>query len=149
MAPLSSEMLHATTVAVDGRAVLIEGPSGSGKSDLALRLIDRGATLVADDRTLVVRTPAGLVARPPQSVQGQAIEGRMEVRGIGIAALPHVAEAPVALLVRLDPEPPRLPERRRRTIAGIEVRVIALDPGPASAPIKVELALAQPGLEDA
>ena len=144
MAPLSSEMLHATAVAVNGRAVLIEGPSGSGKSDLALRLIDRGARLVADDRTLVVRTPAGLVARPPQT-----IEGRMEVRGIGIATLPHDAEAPVALIVRLDPEPPRLPERRRRTVAGVEVRVIALDPRPASTPIKIELALAQPGLEDA
>ena len=144
MAALSSELLHATTVAIDGRAVLIEGPSGSGKSDLALRLLDRGGVLVADDQTLVVRTPAGLVARPPRP-----IEGRMEVRGIGIAAFPHLAEAPVALLVRLDPEPPRLPERRRRVVAGIEVRVIALDPRPASAPIKVELALAQPGLEEA
>lgn len=148
MAPLSSEMLHATTVAVDGRGVLIEGPSGSGKSDLALRLIDRGARLVTDDRTLVVRTPAGLVARPPQTVPA-SLEGRMEVRGIGIATVPHDAEAPVALIVRLEPEPPRLPERRRRTIAGIDVRVIALDPRPASTPIKIELALAQPGLEDA
>lgn len=144
MAPLSSEMLHATSVAIDGHAVLIEGPSGSGKSDLALRLIDRGAKLVADDRTLVVRTPAGLVARAPRT-----IEGRMEVRGIGIATLPHVAEAPVALLVRLDPAPPRMPERRRRVLAGVEIRVIALDPMTASAPIKVELALTQPGLEDA
>ena len=135
---------QATCVAIGGRAVLIEGPSGSGKSDLALRLIDRGARLVSDDRTLVVRTPAGLVARAPL-----AFEGRMEVRGIGIAALPHDAEAPVALLVRLDAEAPRLPERRRRMIAGVEVRVIALDPRPASAPIKVELALSQPGLEDA
>ena len=144
MAALSSELLHASTVAIGGRAVLIEGPSGSGKSDLALRLLDRGAMLVADDQTLVVRTPAGLVARPPQ-----AIEGRMEVRGIGIATFPHLAEAPVALLVRLDPEPPRLPERRRRVIAGREVRIIVLDPRPASAAVKVELALAQPGLEDA
>ena len=144
MAALSSELLHASTVAIGGRAVLIEGPSGSGKSDLALRLLDRGAMLVADDQTLVVRTPAGLVARPPR-----AIEGRMEVRGIGIATFPHLAEAPVALLVRLDPEPPRLPERRRRVIAGREVRIIVLDPRPASAAVKVELALAQPGLEDA
>ena len=125
MVTLSSEMLHATCVAIGGRAVLIEGPSGIGKSDLALRLIDRGATLVADDQTLAMRTPAGLVARAPQT-----IEGRMEVRGIGIATMPHVAEAPVALLVRLDPEPPRMPERRRRVIAGVEVRVVTLDPPP-------------------
>lgn len=137
MAALSSEMLHATTVAIDGRAVLIEGPSGSGKSDLALRLIDRGAKLVADDQTLVMRTPAGLVARPPRT-----IEGKMEVRGVGIVTMPHLAEAPVALLVRLEPEPPRLPERRRRVVAGVDVRVVALDPRPGSAPIKVELALA-------
>ncbi len=148
MAPISSELLHATTVSVNCRAVLIEGPSGSGKSDLALRLIDRGAKLVTDDRTLVVRTPAGLVARPPQTIPA-SLQGRMEVRGIGIAALPHEAEAPVALIVRLEPEPPRLPERRRRMIAGVDVRVIALDPHPASTPIKVELALEQPGLEDA
>jgi serine kinase of HPr protein (carbohydrate metabolism regulator) len=137
-------MLHASCVAIDGRAVLIEGPSGCGKSDLALRLVDRGARLVADDQTLVLRTPAGLVARPPHT-----IEGKVEVRGIGIVSLPHLAEAPVALIIHLDPEPPRLPERRRRVVAGVEMRVIALDPRSASAPIKVELALAQPGLEDA
>lgn len=142
--PLSSEMLHATCVAIGGRAVLIEGPPGSGKSDLALRLIDRGAKLVADDQTLVVRAGTGLVARPPQTIEGQ-----VEVRGLGIVTLPHLAEAPVALLLRLDPDPPRLPERRRRVVAGIEVRVIVLDPRPVSAAIKVELALSQPGLEDA
>ena len=129
MAPLSSEVMHATAVAIAGRAVLIEGASGSGKSDLALRLIDRGARLIVDDRTLLVRTPAGLVARPPQTAPA-SLAGRMEVRGIGIATLPHDAEAPVALLVRLEPESPRLPERRRRMIAGIEVRVIVLDPPP-------------------
>ena len=143
MAALSSETLHATAVAVGGRAVLIEGPAGSGKSDLALRLIDRGAVLIADDRSLVVRTPAGLVVRSPQT-----LEGRMEVRGIGIVTVPHLGEAPLALVVSLGDAPPRLPERRRRTIAGIEVRVIIVDPRPASAPIKVELALARPGLED-
>lgn len=143
MAALSSETLHATTVAIDGAAVLIEGPSGSGKSDLALRLIDRGAVLVADDATLVLRTPAGLIARAPAT-----IAGRMEVRGIGLVTLPHLAQAPVALLVRVEPDPPRLPERRRRVVAGVEVRVIVLDPRPASAAIKVELALRQPGLED-
>ncbi|WP_374942172.1 HPr kinase/phosphorylase [Sphingomonas sp.] len=139
MAVVSSETLHATTVAIDGLAVLIEGPSGTGKSDLALRLIDRGAKLISDDRTLVVRTAAGLVARAPQT-----LAGRIEVRGIGIAAVPCLAEAPVALLVRLDAEPPRIPERRRRTIAGIDVRMVALDPRPASAPIAIEIALRQP-----
>ena len=139
MAVVSSETLHATTVAIDGRAVLIEGPSGAGKSDLALRLIDRGAKLVSDDRTLVVREGGELLARAPHL---QA--GRIEVRGVGLANVAHVAEAPVALLVRLDPDPPRMPERRRRTMAGVEVRMLTLDPRAASAPIAVELALRQP-----
>lgn len=139
MAVISSETLHATTVAIDGRAVVIEGASGAGKSDLALRLIDRGARLVSDDRSVLVRVGVALVARAPERMAG-----RIEVRGVGLAEVPHVAEAPVELLVRLDPDPPRLPERRRRTIAGVEVRALAIDPRAASAPIAVEIALRQP-----
>lgn len=137
--PLSSETLHATTVAIDGRAVVIEGASGAGKSDLALRLIDRGASLVSDDRSLLVRTNGALVARAPEHMVG-----RIELRGVGLVAVPHVAEAPVALLVRLVDNPPRLPERRARAIAGVTVRTIALDPRLPSAPIAVEIALRQP-----
>lgn len=139
VAVVSSETLHATTVAIDGLAVVIEGASGTGKSDLALRLIDRGAKLVSDDRSLLVRTGDTLIARAPERMAG-----RIEVRGVGIATVPYVAEAPVALLVRLDPEAPRLPERRQRTIAGTSVRTIAIDPRPASVPIAVEIALRQP-----
>ena len=138
MPALSSETLHASTVAIDGRAVLIEGRSGAGKSDLALRLIDRGAELVSDDYTLVVRQGTGLIARAPGT-----IAGRMEVRGIGIVDLPHAADVPVALIVQLDTEVLRLPERRTRKVAGVEVRQIALEALHASAPIKVELALRQ------
>lgn len=143
MAAISSETLHATTVAIDGRAVMIEGPSGSGKSDLALRLIDRGAVLVSDDYTLCVRVGGDLHARVPAT----AIAGKIEVRGLGIVALPHVADIPVALLVRLDPAPDRMPERRLRTIAGVAIRQLVLDPHPASAPIKLELALRQGTIE--
>jgi len=90
----SSDRLHATTVAIDGLAVLIEGRSGSGKSDLALRLIDRGATLVSDDQTLVMRAGKMLRARAPAT-----IAGRLEVRGIGILGFAHVDDVPVGLLV--------------------------------------------------
>ena len=138
MPAISSETLHASTVAIDGRAVLIEGPSGSGKSDLALRLIDRGAVLVSDDYTLLMRVGTQLVARAPAT-----IAGKLEIRGIGIVAEPHVADVPVGLLVRLESPVPRMPERRLRRIAGIDIRQIALDPHPASAPILVERALAQ------
>ena len=132
----SSDRLHATTVAIDGVAVMIEGASGSGKSDLALRLIDRGAVLVSDDQTLVIRVGKTLRARPPST-----IAGRIEVRGIGILAMPHVEDVPVGLLIRIDGAIERMPERRARKIAGIDVRQFAVDPFHASAPIKVELAL--------
>ncbi len=138
MPDLSSETLQASTVAIDGRAVLIEGRSGSGKSDLALRLIDRGATLVSDDYTLVVRRDGALRAKAPAT-----IAGKMEVRGIGIVTMPAVEDVPVALIVRLDGEVMRMPERRLRRVAGVAVREIALDPFTASAAIKVELALKQ------
>ncbi len=137
MPAISSETLHATTVAIDGRAVMIEGPSGSGKSDLALRLIDRGAVLVSDDYTLCVRVGTELRARVPS----MAIAGRIEVRGLGIVAMPQANDVAVALLVRLDPTPERMPERRLRKIAGIDIRQFVLDPHPASAAIKLELAL--------
>ena len=136
---ISSETLHATAIAIDGRAVLLEGVSGSGKSDLALRLIDRGATLISDDYTLLVRSGEALLARNPG-----AMAGRIEVRGLGIVALPHVADVPVALVVRLGGEPARMPERRLRRIAGVVVREIAIDAFHVSAAIKVELALRQP-----
>jgi serine kinase of HPr protein (carbohydrate metabolism regulator) len=134
---LSSETLHATSVAIGGRAVLLSGPSGSGKSDLALRLIDRGAALVSDDYTLVKRIDGRLVATAPAT-----IAGRMEVRGLGIVDLPAVAQAPVALIVDLFTPADRMPlEPLRRAIAGIDVPVVKLAPLEASAPIKVELAL--------
>ena len=139
MAIPSSDRLHATTVAIDGLAVLIEGRSGSGKSDLALRLIDRGATLVSDDQTLVMRAGKTLRARAPAT-----IAGRLEVRGIGILGFAHVDDVPVGLLVCVDGAVVRMPERRARKIAGIDVRQFAVDPFEASAPIKVELALRNP-----
>lgn len=139
MTALSSETLHASCVAIDGRGVLIEGRSGSGKSDLALRLIDRGAVLVSDDYTLLRRSGAALLAAPPAT-----IAGRIEVRGIGIVEMAHATDLPVALIVTIEPSPERLPlQSQARRIAGIELpcaAVAALEP---SAPIKVELALAR------
>ncbi len=139
MTIISSETLHATSVAIDGQAVVIQGPSGSGKSDLALRLIDRGALLISDDVTLIARVGGALRVRAPDTIRA-----RMEVRGIGIVAVPQVDDVPLALIVRLVDVVPRLPERRARLIAGVEAREIVLDPRPASAPILIELALHQP-----
>ena len=137
MTQLSSETLHASCVALDGRAVLIEGRSGAGKSDLTLRLIDRGATLVSDDYTLVVRKDGVLRASAPDR-----IAGKIEVRGIGVVPMEFVSDVPVALLVSIAPTPIRMPvTAERRRIAGVDVAVVALPALEPSAPIKVELAL--------
>lgn len=116
---------------------MIEGESGAGKSDLALRLIDRGAQLISDDYTLLQRAGRDLIASPPDT-----IAGRIEIRGLGILTMPHVEKIPVALLIRLTDAPERLPLAEEvRRIAGLDIREIAVDAHTASAPIKVELAL--------
>ena len=139
MTTISSETLHASCVAIDGCAVLIEGRPGSGKSDLALRLIDRGAKLVSDDYTVLVRERDRLFAQPPAT-----IAGKIEVRGLGIIELPHEKRAPVALVICLADKIERMPdEREPRRIAGVTLPEIALNGHEPSAPIKVALALAR------
>jgi serine kinase of HPr protein (carbohydrate metabolism regulator) len=136
MTQLSSDLLHASCVAIGERAVLIAGRSGTGKSDLALRLIDRGAMLVSDDYTEVRRRDRALFATPPAR-----IAGKIEMRGIGIVDMPHLPEAQVALLIDLDAVVERMPEVQTRRLAGVDVPVFALAALEASAPIKIELLL--------
>ena len=141
-ARLSAETLHASTVAIEGRAVLITGPSGSGKSDLALRLLDRGFTLVSDDQTLVRRDGDRLVASAPPS-----IAGKLEVRGIGIVDIDNAGDVPVALLVELTSDIQRLPDdSRERPVLGIALPIVSIDAMTASAASKVALALDRLGL---
>ncbi len=142
---LSSETIHASAVAISGRAVLIAGRSGKGKSDLALRLIDRGARLISDDYTIVRRLDGRLVATAPPN-----IVGKIEVRGVGLIELPHEADVPVGLFIDLDRDAERLPEAgETRMLAGIAVPVIALAALEPSAPIKAEAALRLFGLDPA
>ncbi len=139
--PLSSETVHTSCVAIGGRAVLIGGRSGKGKSDLALRLIDRGAVLVSDDYTLVRRVEGRLLATAPET-----IAGKIEVRGVGILELPVERDVPVALFVDLDLDATRLPVTlEERPVAGVPIPLIGLSALEASAPIKVEAALRQLG----
>lgn len=139
---LSSENLHASCVAIDGRAVLIGGPSGSGKSDLALRLLDRGFTLVSDDRTIVHRDGPRLVASAPET-----IKGKLEIRGIGIVEMATVQNVPLALVVELTSDIQRLPDDSERLILGIGVPLIGVDAMTASAASKVSVALDRLGLK--
>ena len=146
MAASEPVLVHATCIAVDGgggpRGILLRGPSGAGKSDLALRMIDQGARLVADDQCSLTRNgdaaAAHLIARAPA-----AIAGALEVRGLGLRDVPSLAEAPVALIVDLVAADAveRLPETAHEEILGVTVSRLALDPFAASAPAKLRLAL--------
>ena len=143
MPRLSAEMLHASTVATGGRAVLLTGPSGSGKSDLALRLLDRGFTLVSDDQTIVRRDGDRLIASAPPT-----IAGKLEVRGIGIVDVERLDDVPVALMVELTSEIERLPDDGgERPILGVNLPLVTIDATTASAPSKVALALDRLGLK--
>jgi serine kinase of HPr protein (carbohydrate metabolism regulator) len=147
-AAAESTLVHGTCVAVDGDGVLLLGPPGAGKSDLALRLIDGGARLVADDQTALSRdggdggdggSGGGIRAAAPPS-----IAGLLEIRGVGIVSVPSVATAPLRLVVELVPDEAqveRLPEARRWPCLGIDVALLVLTPFPASTPAKIRAAL--------
>ena len=140
--PLETQTIHTSCVAIGGRAVLIGGRSGRGKSDLALRLIDRGARLVSDDYTFVRQVRGKLLATAPDT-----IAGKIEVRGVGILEFPAERDVPVALFVDLDLDATRLPPAGEvRMVVGVSVPVVGLSALEASAPIKVEAALHQLGL---
>ena len=133
VSPAASEGTQAGPI-----AVLLRGPSGAGKSDLALRLIEQGARLVADDQTQLTRADGLLLARAPQT-----IEGKMEVRGLGIANLAPLSDVPVGLVVDLvdGRSVERLPDGETCMILDVRLPLVRLDPFEASAPAKLRLAL--------
>jgi len=141
---------HATCIAIDGDGVLFVGPSGSGKSDLALRCIMqppivRGrrpeAVLVADDQVILERRENSIFCRPPGT-----ISGRIEVRGLGIIDMPFATSARLRIVVKFEDKAdiPRMPDPPSTTqLLGVAVPVVKVAPFEASAPLKVYLALEQ------
>jgi len=122
---------------LDGQGVLLLGPSGAGKSDLALRLIDGGAGLVADDQVYCRRDGETLYASPPTGLAGV-----IEVRGLGPVSMDYLPFAPLQLAFNLmTPECiERVPPPAAYRLQGIELPLVALAPFEASAPAKIALA---------
>ena len=116
--------MHASCGARNGWGVLLTGAPGSGKSDLLLRLLDRGFVLVADDQ---VEIGTDGMARPPET-----LAGLLEVRGLGIMRFPFLAAVRPVLMAEVVAGPvPRLPEPRRDSM--LRLPTITIDPRPASA----------------
>ncbi|MBC2650753.1 serine kinase [Novosphingobium flavum] len=132
-------MLHqATCVAIGGRGLLIEGEPGSGKSSLALALIDRGAELVGDDGVALTAAGGHLAAAP-----APATAGLLEVRNVGLVRHEPRATCLVALVIRLDPEAPRFIDApESTTLAGVRLPLVRLWPDSPVLPLRAEAALA-------
>lgn len=141
MADRRPVLIHATAVAlpVDGAwvGVLLRGPSGRGKSDLALRLIDEGGRLIADDQTELRPQGDAVSLRAPAR-----LAGRLEVRGLGLVAVPAVDQAPLILVADLviPAEIERLPAPQTVALAGVRVAMVRLAPFEVSATAKLRLA---------
>src|SRR6187402_281581 len=127
--------IHASCVAIGAKGVLLLGPSGAGKSDLALRLIDGGAQLVADDRTILFTNKGALSAKAPATIRGL-----IEIRGVGIVKMPARAQVKIALVVKLGKEGERLPVHQpwKSPLKGAaQVPQIILNAQHASTPAKI------------
>lgn len=135
------KLRQSTAVSIGGRALLIEGPPGSGKSSLALSLIDRGAVLIGDDGIMLARHGDRLIVAP-----APATEGLIELRGIGLFTFPAVS-APAALVLRLGEAAERYPAMVERvSIADRQIPVLSFDPANPAAAVRAEHALAMHGL---
>ncbi len=137
-------LIQATAVEIDGRALIFEGPPGSGKSSLALSLIDRGATLIGDDGVTLERDGDRLIATPPPN-----IAGLLEIRGVGLVKLPTSEGAPVALLLSLVEQghAERLPGMLvDKEFLSVRVPVLPFVPGTKAPALRSEWALREHGL---
>lgn len=132
------QILHATAVSIHGEALIITGPSASGKSDLALRLIDRGAQLIADDNIVIMGDHnAPIVAQSEHHMHA------IEIRGVGIIAMDCVNNIPLKIIIQLTDKYEHIPSPLPLISFGHYVLpCLKISPFEISAPIKIEQALA-------
>ncbi|MEM8726301.1 MAG: HPr kinase/phosphatase C-terminal domain-containing protein [Pseudomonadota bacterium] len=124
MSDKQSTLIQATAIAIGGHALMIEGEPGSGKSSLALALIERGAQLIGDDGVRLTSKGETIIASPPPN-----ITGKLEIRGVGIVELPTVT-APLALILALADDAPRYREAAEtREIFGVTLPALPFTPG--------------------
>lgn len=117
---MPANIIHASCVVFDGKAVLIKGASGAGKSTLSLQLMAVGATLLADDRVILSPQDGALQAMCPDS-----LKGLIEARGIGILHAEFCDKAPISLVIDLDVEEvERIPPRREVTLLGVKLPLL-------------------------
>ncbi|QZD89026.1 serine kinase [Qipengyuania aurantiaca] len=138
---MKTRLPNVTAVAIDGRGLLIAGEAGSGKSSLALALIDRGATLIGDDGLIIEDVDGYPLACPPKTTRGL-----LEVRNVGLVELP-TCEAPIALVLQLTTLAPRYPMELATTkLAQTGIPVLLFRPGDATQALRAEFALGKHGL---
>ena len=133
--------MHATSVAIEDNGVLIIGPSGSGKSDLALRLIDSGATLISDDLTFCKKKSGKIYL-----FSTKKIFGLIEIRGLGIITVPYVEDIELKIVVNLtEDKVERLPNQNVKVLMGSQIPLININPTEASASAKIKLKIYEEG----
>lgn len=139
--PDKGQVLQASAVAIEGRAILILGEPGAGKSSLALALIDRGAELIGDDGVTITANAGRLIASPPPN-----IAGKLEVRNIGIVELPTTS-APLCLALQLCEDAPRFVDQADGLeLVGLTIPLLKFRAGDAVQALRAEMALTLHGL---
>ena len=130
------DLFHGTAVLYRGFGILIRGPSGSGKSDLALRLIDDGADLIADDQVIIKSVGEILQLSSPDK-----ISGLIEIRGVGVVRIKYVSGVPLGLILDINPRKKlkRMPIIKKELIGSISIPVISIDAFESSAVAKIKI----------
>ena len=139
-----TKIVHGTAIALEDKGVLLIGPSGSGKSDLALRLIDSGATLISDDQIICERRNDEIFLFPHKK-----INGLIEVRGVGIIKVPYIENVKLKMIVQLiNKQPERIPVKEEKNFLNLKIKFIKIIGKEASSTAKVKIKLFEEIIDD-